>query len=301
VTNSPYIEVFGDGELNRLGMWLEIAPSTSIPSELTKLAFISTRTFNQKGRFILEVATAAASLQRQFYHFTVAVAERMIVEKRPAIEAVVLELQCFTDLLEEKPILGIERQIGLIGELIFLERLIAKNGIGALDSWLGPIGEPHDFRFQKHEFEVKTTVSPHRVHTIHGMEQLVPSKGCLLYLVSILLAPPGASDGFSLAEKVTQFFGLLEPMSSRLTQFTIALESCGFHTIDSGHYTRRFSMRRPMGLVRIDNTFPAITRPTIQSVLGPLSPRVESLQYDVNVEGLEHEDGTLEFESMIPV
>jgi hypothetical protein len=299
VTNSPYIEVFGDGVMNRIGIWLEVTSGTSIPPELSKLAFITTRTFNQKGRFLLEVATAMASLQRQFYHFAVGVAERVIVEKRPAIEAVGLELQCFTDLLEEMSLLGIERQLGLLGELIFLERLLAKEGVGALDAWLGPIGEPHDFRLKAYEFEVKTTVFPQRIHTIHGMEQLVASKGCSLYLVSLLLGPPGASDGFSLAEKVAQLSSQFAPISARLTQFATALEAYGFRTADSGHYTRQFAMRRPIGLVRVDNTFPAITRPTIQSALGPLAPRIESLQYDVSVEGLEHEDGTVEFEAAL--
>jgi hypothetical protein len=34
-------------------------------------------------------------------------------------------------------------------------------------------------------------------------------------------------------------------------------------------------------------------------MLGPLATRVEALQYDVNVEGLEHEDGTVEFDAAI--
>jgi hypothetical protein len=299
VTDSPLIEVFGDGITNRIGMWLEISPETSIPPELTKLAFISTRVFNEKGRFILEIATATDSLLREFYHFTVAVTERMFVEKQSAMEAVALEFQCFTDLLVEKPHLGIERQIGLVGELIFLERLITNEGLGALDSWLGPIGEPHDFRLRVHEFEVKTTLSPYRVHVIHGMEQLVPSKGCSLYLVSVLLGPPGASDGFSLSQKVSELSGLFESTPARLAQFTTALEASGFRTADAGLYTRRFAMRRPMGLVAVDNSFPAVTRPTIQKALGPLSSRVESLQYDVDVEGLEFEEGTSKFNSVI--
>lgn len=300
VTDTPSIEVFGDGVMNRIGMWLEIGAGTSIPPELSKLAFISTRTFNQKGRFFLEVATATASLHRQFYHFAVAVTEGVIVDNRPAMEAVGLELQCFTDLMEEKPLLGTEREIGLVGELIFLEHLVAKGGVGLLDSWVGPMGEPHDFRLRSHEFEVKATVSPHRIHTIHGAEQLVPSEGCSLYLVSVLLGPPGASAGFSLAEKIDYLSGQFASTSGRLTQFTTALEACGFRTADSGHYTRRFAMRRAVGLIRVDSTFPAITRPIIQSALGPLAPRIEALQYDVNVDGLEHEEGTVEFEAAIP-
>lgn len=300
VTNSPYIEVFGDGVLNRIGIWLDTAPRTEIPSEVSKLTFITTRTLKQKGRILLEVATDTVSLQRQFYHFAIAVAERVIVEKRPPIEAVGLELQCFSDLLEEKSLLGPERQIGLLGELIFLERLVGKGGAGALDAWLGPMGEPHDFRLPRREFEVKTTVSPHRIHTINGAEQLVPSKACSLYLVSILLGPPGAGDGFSLSEKIKQLSRTFAPVAPRLKQFTTALEACGFRNADSRHYTRRFALRRPIGLIRVDKNFPSITRRTIQSALGPLASRIESLQYDVSVEGLESEDGTAGFSKVIP-
>jgi hypothetical protein len=297
VTDSPCIEVFGDGVKNRIGILLEIEPGTTVPPEFSKLALIGTRTVQKKGREFLEVATATSSLQRQFYHFAVAVAERVIVEKRPAVEAVGLELQCFTDLLEEKSILAIERQIGLVGELLFLERLIARGGLNALDAWLGPIGEPHDFRLEAREFEVKTTLSPHRIHTIHGTEQLVPSLGCTLYLVSVLLGPSGVSKGFSLAEKITDLSAKFASVGARLNQFMAALEACGFHDADSGHYTRRFAVRRPMGLVRVDESCPAVTRPVIQAALGPLATRIESLQYDVSVEGLGCEDGTVEFEA----
>lgn len=301
VTDSPRIEIIGDGVTNRIGMLLEIDSEGSIPPELSKLAFISTRTFNNLGSCFLEVATARASIHRQFYNFAVAVAERIVTEKRPASEAIGLELQCFADLLEEKALLGIERQLGLIGELMFLERLVKKSGLDALDSWLGPIGEPHDFRIQAHEFEVKTTVSTHRIHTIHGMEQLIPSEGCSLHLISLLLGPAGASDGLSLAEMVERLDVEFATSSSRHAQYTTALAATGFKVVDGEHYSRRFALRRPMGLVRVDSTFPSINRVSIQRLLGPLASRVEALQYDVSVEGLEHEDGTTEFESALPV
>jgi hypothetical protein len=300
VTDSPHIEVFGDGILNRIGVWIEIPAGTIVPADLSKLAFITSRTLNREGRELLEIATATPSLQRQFYHFAVAVTERVIVEKRPPQDAVSLELHCFADLLEEKPLLGIERQVGLLGELMFLERLVAKTGLEALDSWVGPTGEPHDFRIEAREFEVKTTLAPHRIHTIHGTEQLVPSKGCSLYLVSILLGPPGASNGFSLGDKVAHLAGQFAAVAARMIQFTTALETCGFRDSDRAQYSRQFAVRRALGLVRIDNNFPAITRSTVQGALGPLAPRVESLQYDVNIEGLEHEEGTEAFAAVLP-
>jgi hypothetical protein len=285
--------------MNRVGIWLEVPSEAPVPAELSRLVFLATRTFKKDGRILLEVATAAPSLHRQFYHFAVAVAERVIVENISAIDAIVLELRCFTDLLEEKSLLGVERQIGILGELIFLQRLIKNMGLGALDSWLGPIGEPHDFRVRDREFEVKTTISPHRIHTIHGTEQLVPSKSCSLYLVSVLLGPSGAGTGFSLVDKVVQLSDEFAPSAVRLNQFATALRACGFRDEDRANYTRAFSIRRPIAIAPVDENFPAITRSTIQQALGALAPRIESLDYDVSIEGLEREDGTEEFDAAI--
>jgi hypothetical protein len=299
VAASPKVEIFGDGSGNRIGLWLEAPPDTVVPTELSRLAFIITRSVNHEGRHFLEVSTTSTALQRQFYHFATAVSERVLVEKKPAVEAMMLELQCFTDLLESKSLLGTERQLGLIGELIFLERLMQKSSIVALDAWIGPLGEPHDFRVQASEFEVKTTISPHRTHTINGSEQLVPSSGCNLSIISVLIGPAGGNSGFTLSEKVESLSKSLTPIAGRLQQFTAALEACGLFRSELAHYTRRFVMRRPLALVHVDTNFPAITRPVIQNALGTLAARVESLQYDVNLEGLEHEDGTSEFTAMI--
>jgi len=162
------------------------------------------------------------------------------------------------------------------------------------------MGEPHDFRVQDREFEVKTTVTTQRIHTINGMEQLLPSEGCSLHLVSVLLGPAGTSDGLSLMAIVERLNVSFATAPSRQTEFTAALESIGFRAVDSGHYSRRFALRRPIAVVRVDSTFPSIDRVSIQRLLGPLASRVESLQYDVSVEGLEYEDGTPEFESALP-
>lgn len=274
---------------------VEVAP---VPLELTRLKSIATRIANHEGRSFVEVSTASTSLQRQFYHFAIAVAERVLANKCQALEAIALELDCFSDLFEEIPLLGIERQLGLLGELLFLERLFERSGIAALDAWTGPIGEPHDFRFASREFEVKTTVSPRRVHTIHGMEQLIASNECALYLISVLLGPPGAARGFSLEEKVTELLGKFGRESGRGRQFEAALEACGFRDSDGRHYTRRYILRRPLGVASVDGDFPSITFREVQGALGPRAALVESLQYDVNVDTLVHDEGSAAFEAV---
>jgi hypothetical protein len=297
VADSPYIEVFGDGISNRVGIWLEIASRTTIPPDILKLAFIKARTFNQSGRSLLEIATTSPALFRHFYHFAVAVSERILVDKCSSADAVSTELQCFGQLFEETSLLGLERQLGLLGELLVLERFLLKRGESALDGWLGPMGEPHDFRFNSFEYEVKTTISPHRVHTINGPEQLVPSAGCSLFIVSVMLGPAGAEHGFSLTEKVDQLYKGFAHNGQLGERFSAALSSCGFRILDKAHYQRKFALRRPWAIVPVDGNFPAITRSTIQNALGELAPRIESLRYDVSIEGMEVEDGKLDFDS----
>lgn len=300
VSTSPRIDLFWDGAAKRMGLWLETAPNTAVPPELLKLSFISSGIVAIGSREVLEIAIVSKPLRRQFYHFVVAVSERMIAGSMSAVDAVASELQCFADLLAERPVLGIERQIGLLGELLFLEKLALTHGTRMLDSWGGPQGEPHDFRLDDREFEVKTTVAPKRVHIIHGSEQLVPSKGCSLFLLSILLGPPGSAAGLSLAGKVRDLRRLFATDKPRLSRFVDALEKVGLRKADLPHYQRQYSWRRALALVPVDKKFPALTRPVVQQSLGALALRIESLQYAVNVEGLEKEEGTPQFSAVVP-
>ena len=301
VSSNPRIDLFWDGAAKRMGLWLEIAPTTVLPSELLKLSFISSDIVAVGSRKFLEIATVSKPLRRQFYHFAVAVSERMISGSMSATDAVASELQCFADLLAELPLLGVERQIGLLGELLFLEKLALIHGAKILDSWGGPQGEPHDFRVDDHEFEVKTTVAPKRVHIIHGSEQLVPSKGCSLYLLSVLLGPPGSSAGFSLSGKVRDLKQLFAVDKLRLGRFVAALEKVGLRKADLPHYLRKYSLRRALAVIPVDKKFPALTRPVVQQSLGALALRIDSLQYAVNVEGLEREEGTPQFSIAVPM
>lgn len=242
----PIVEMFGDGSLGRVGLWLEVPAGTAVPEDILKLAFISSQTTPRGNATLLELSVASPGLFRQFYHFAVAVSERVLADGKPAVEAVLLELQGFADLLEAKALLGIERQLGLLGELLVLERLIRKQGPGAIEAWIGPKREPHDFRIGTSEFEVKTTTRSRRIHTVHGTEQLVPSQGCLLFILSVLLAPAGMAEGTSLAEKVEMLLLLLTPAPSLKQRFAGALQNCGFRDADRPHYARRYVLRRSL-------------------------------------------------------
>ena len=206
----------------------------------------------------------------------------------------------FKELLKEKPLLGQEKQTGLLGELLFLERIIELKGENAIHAWGGPYDEPHDFRLDNLEFEVKSTLTTKRVHTIHGVGQLVPNEGCELYLFSVMLGPAGGSKGFTLPEKADHLESRLSKTQSTKDRFLTALKQVGLKKDDYLHYNTRYSLRRPFAIAPVDQSFPAITRPTIQNSLGPLANRIDSLQYQVDIEGLEKEEDTPEFSAVLP-
>lgn len=248
ISTSPLIEVFGDGINDRVGIWIESTADVNIPEQAQRLALVSIQTVKRGERSFLEIVSSSPLINRQFYLFANAVADQVLQLNQSPTEAVALELQCFTALLEEKSLLSIERQLGLIGELIVLERMISADGPQAIEAWIGPLREPHDFRVVNHEFEVKSTAGTRRIHTIHNLTQLTVSPGCLLFIVSVLLGPGGKDGGFSLATKIESIQKLLKGSVDQESLFRERLESCGYSGRDHSQYNRAFGLRRPLAL-----------------------------------------------------
>jgi hypothetical protein len=298
VATKPLVEIFGDAPHNRVGIVMALDDSDEVPAPFQKMTVISAKVITRSGARLIQISTDVSSLHRQFYDFAVAVARRVTKGGLDPCDALTTELQCFESLFAERSILSFERQLGLLGELLFLEELVQRHGAKALAAWIGPTGEPHDFRMADREFEVKTTSTPHRIHTINGVTQLLPSAGCELYLISISLGPPGTSNAFSLS---TTAHSMLTRFSSprERGRFELALHTAGFRQEDAHLYAQRFLVRRPMAAVAVDDRFPALTPASLRHALGSLASRLEALSYDVDVEGLESEKGSALFERII--
>lgn len=299
VSSSPVVDIFGDAIENRTGIWIETDPASTIPDEICQLACIHVGLTTRNGKSFLEVASSSEEIRRQFYMFATSVADCVLTQAISPIDAVVRELACFIELLQVRSLLSLERQIGLLGELLFLRRLIEIHGEAVVEAWVGPLAEPHDFRIGKNEFEVKTTLATRRVHTINGESQLLPSVGRSLYLLSVLLGPAGQGEGVSLSDAVQSVDDRLSGKPAMALKFRQALKACGFQDSDRQNYSRKFVLRRPIGLVAIDESVPALTRPRIKAAVGTASDRISDVQYDLDVEGLESLDGTPSFNEII--
>jgi Putative PD-(D/E)XK family member, (DUF4420) len=88
-----------------------------------------------------------------------------------------------------------EQIVGLLGELLLLERLAEINPRRALEAWEGPLGGRHDFRYAGEVMEAKATLSRiGRFIRVHGPTQLEAPPGGTLHLSWIRLErTPGGS------------------------------------------------------------------------------------------------------------
>jgi hypothetical protein len=193
-----------------------------------------------------------------------------------------------------------ETQAGLFGELWLLERLIGAQGVDALDAWVGPVRQPHDFRLGDVELEVKTTSGAKRIHTINGLGQLQPSLDCSLYIVSLKLANAGAG-GQTLPEAVASIEAGLSSSHAALLRFRAALATVGYDPLDAALYSRRRRLRDAAVLIPVTDGTPRLTSEAMAQIDPRFAPdRISGVVYSVDVEGFGFPDGTDAFHAVVP-
>ncbi|PLC10917.1 hypothetical protein AUQ48_16565 [Kocuria flava] len=188
-------------------------------------------------------------------------------------------------LLKARRRLSEQQQIGLLGELLVLQGLVERIGAGAaLDSWLGPLAEEHDFVFATYDVEVKTTVSERRVHMISGDTQLQASPGRPLWLISLQLTRAGTRSGVTLSDQITRVRSLLD---TGRPDFDDHLENLGWLDIDDPLYDERFLWRAEPLAYLVDDDFPAVTHERLAATV-PRIDLITRLSYAVDVTDLDN-------------
>ncbi|WP_369186437.1 PD-(D/E)XK motif protein [Streptomyces sp. R08] len=147
----------------------------------------------QGGRRMARLTTPEPELLRDFHDLLLAVADRIVVDGQELDRAFDETVHGWSALLGKPRGMSPQKRIGLHGELAVLARVAQVSGWrAALDSWVGPIGEEHDFALGQADLEVKTTASEPRRHTIHGVGQLSETSGRPLWFASLRLTRGGA-------------------------------------------------------------------------------------------------------------
>lgn len=159
--------------------------------------------------------------------------------------------------------LGPEAELGLVGELTCLERLLA-DGLPAqiaLDTWVGPKDGLQDFELGAGAIEVKSTLAvsgfPAKIQSLDQLDDSVRRPlfvcGCRYRL---------GEPGLTLAERVARLSGELEKAGAAIHDFHLALLHAGYLDSHADRYIRKFiDVECEFRLV--DDQFPRLTPGTV--------------------------------------
>lgn len=293
---SPPAHLFFEPSTGRLGLRVPAGRGDPPASPLVQLR-VENRSLD--GRDLVEVSTTTPSLYPYFHGFAISVADRVQADGLDPPDAISECLLRWRDLLRQAALLSPEAQLGLLGELWLLERLIGPLGASrALQAWTGPKREAHDFRIAGNEVEVKSTTSERRVHVISSDTQLVPSPEHRLFLLSMQFTSAGANEGFSLSDRVHDLGELLGGGAPRRTFEEVLAGTYGVTNEDLGHYVARVRLRSLPYLIPVDEEFPRISLSDLEPAVD--IARITDVRYRVNVEALGWEDGTDQFLAVLP-
>ena len=296
VRTAPGILVFTDDAAARLGARFEPAADAPAapPSTLER---ITVSDVTSDGRRWLEVSTTTPRLYESFYRLIGQVSEAVMAGAAPHV-ALAQAVDLWDALVSQTEILSEERQAGLFGELLLLERLLGAGVADAVASWVGPDRQAHDFRLGSVELEVKTTSSAKRIHTINGLGQLSASVDCELHLVSMQIADAG-SGGRALPDLADDVRALVPAGDQKA--FEARLEASGYAERHRDHYVRRRRLRSPIALIPVVDGVPRLTAQAIAALPAAFAgDRIGTVTYDVDVTGLGHVDGSPEFTAVLP-
>lgn len=141
--------------------------------------------------------------------------------------------------------LTIEKQKGLIGELLLFNSLLDENYSidKLLESWTGPDYEDKDFLFGSVGFEVKLTSSKIPKVKISSERQLDNQNLTKLYLI-LYIVEQVKDKGFSLNSLIGQVRDKISNNQNALKFFNERLMLIGYFDEDFENYTKQYAFRK---------------------------------------------------------
>jgi len=296
---SPAVQLVVDGGRGLLTLRCE-APSDVSHEDFDHLDQLEVIESRVGGRW-LEIQTRHIDLFPYFVAFAGTVADDIQLENVAVKPALQRSLRLFRRLVRDSPLLAPQRQLGLLGELWVLERLVHARGTSGLESWLGPNAEAHDFRFDDVELEVKTTRRQQRRHTINGLDQLDRSPDAKLFIVSLQYASAGpGGDGRSLAEVIAALRRRLSDLDQDAAFDAVLLDRFDLGPETEHRYVDRFKLRTEPRLILIEDHTARLVKADVLAIPRPDMHRVLDADYTLDCEGLGSPDGSTEFLAVLP-
>ena len=271
---------------DRLGVRIALPLSGPLPADLPT-ALRATRII-ENGAPALDLSCGDPALFPQVYFLLTAVVDEVQLAGAPAHQALERGLAAFRRLLAVEPVVSESAQLGLLGELWLLARLIETRGGWGVDAWVGPLGQPHDFRLESADVEVKTTSGNQRRHHISSLTQLAPSPGRPLYLLSLGFQPaPASESAASVKEAIAGLRAALHAAPDQQARFERLLVLAGWTEEIEGRELTRFVLRLAPRVVAVDASCPRITPQILEAGQGTATiHRISEVRYVVDLEDL---------------
>jgi hypothetical protein len=226
-------------------------------------------------RFI-DLSCREPALEDIFGRLTEEIFRRLTGNEAPdaAVEGAVRD---FRRLLLRSPTdISLEQALGLCGELVVLEELLAIDP-RAWGAWRGPRGARHDFRGGEFAVEVKATLRrARRTFTVSALDQLLAPEGGALMLAWLCFEenPAGAIDAPRLVDRVLARAGDPDGLLG-------LLETAGYAAEQRQFWERwKFSLLASEGY-RVEEGFPRIVPESFAA--GSVPPGVARLRYEVDL------------------
>jgi hypothetical protein len=179
--------------------------------------------------------------------------------------------------------------IGLIGELMMLEKLIVDFDINAINYWVADRGE-EDIIKDDCVIEVKTTLKEKHEHVINGIDQLliIPSRS--KYILSILLVRSENGTNINLPFLVQNCSQKFAEYPDIIESFYRKLKLRGYDLRDTVFYHKYNYGFVKGGYFLVDDKFPSLTS---SDLIQPLNSRISKVRYLLDIEGLINKDFVL--------
>lgn len=280
VIDSPRCEITIDPIHEEIAL---TAPAEGAEPDVSKFSRIAFSVLGDGDDREFEVRVDATDAHFEAYTILTAIIDELFAGSSFA-RATADALGNYKALLRGKTGLSAEQQQGLYGELLLMRQLVASIGeADAIDAWLGPESEQHDFVFGAFDAECKTTTSEKRIHMIGSASQLETIPGRDLWLISVQITRAGLDSGESLNELVADVARGLDTETERFWGY---LRRLGWRRDDADMYSQRFMLRSHIQMYLVTDDFPAITTEALKSVI-PHYETVSDVSYRVDVSSRE--------------
>ena len=176
--------------------------------------------------------------------------------------------------------------IGLIGELLLLERFLMNDPSDSLVNWVANAGG-EDFICDQIVIEVKATLKGKHEHIINGIDQLLIQPNRTKTILSLLLNNSVSHNSFSLPGLIERCEKIIDNNPAQINSLYEKLRKRGYDPRDKNLYENfQFDLIRG-GYFKVDNLFPKLTTFELKQ---SLNSRISKVRYTIDMEGLDNLD-----------